>query len=200
MLIDGFWCFVVHFNDFIFPSCWHYRLPTKFTTLLCFLVLFGAFRCFLVLFNDFIFHHVDTIVYQLRGGPRPQLYPYFYLLSMASHNLVLSIAILTPYVSELGVFSLMLTRFPWEFRKFGNSGKCHAKWLWSKVKLLPRPWEFLGSENFSPVLARSLREFREFGNSGNSCAKWLFTKPKSLPWAWELLGSHISSRQRCVLP
>ena len=104
-----------------------------------------------------------------------------------------------PHVSKYGdLFSLLLTRSPWEFREFGNSGNCRAKRLCSKAKSLPRAWELLGSPIFSLVLTRSPREFREFGNSGNSRAKRLCSKAKSLPRTWELLGSHIYTRQSCV--
>ena len=82
--------------------------------------------------------------------------------------LVLSIGILTAYVSELGVFSFLLTRSLREFREFGNSGNCRAKRLCCKAKSLPRAWELLGSDIYSFVLPCSplgipgIWEFWEF--------------------------------------
>ena len=59
-------------SDNLTTSYFHHVdiIDYQLSSLLC-----CAFWCFLVLFNDFILHHVDTIVCQLRGGPRPQLYP-----------------------------------------------------------------------------------------------------------------------------
>ena len=57
---------------------------------------------------------------------------------------------------------------PWEFREFGNSGNCCAKYLCCKAKSLPRAWELLGSDIYSFVLPCSplgipgIVEFWEF--------------------------------------
>ena len=74
-----------------------------------------------------------------------------------------------PHVSKYGdLFSLLLTRSPWEFREFGNSGNCRAKRLCSKAKSLPRAWELLGSDIYSfalpcsPLGIPGIWEFWEF--------------------------------------